>query len=70
MKLREGGSKSERLRERERYIEKEIEIRSRGVDLMVAATRQRGGGDELQGSGDDKLQSRVSNDDELQVTVI
>ena len=37
-----------------------------GVDLEVVATRSRGGGDELQGDGDDKLQSKASNDDELQ----
>ena len=38
-----------------------------GVDLEVVATRSRGGGDKLQGDGDDKLQSKASNDNELQV---
>ena len=70
MKLREGGRKSERLRERERQIEKEIEIRSRGVNLEAATTKSRGGGDELQGGNDDELRFRALNNDEFQATTI
>ena len=50
VKLREGGRKSERLRKKERQIEKEIEAIGHGwVDLEVAAvtTRLRGKNDEI-----------------------
>ena len=67
--MRKGGRKSERLRERERQIKKEIEIRSRGVDLEVVTTifgddddighgwvDLEGGGNEIEGGGRDELQ--------------